>query len=144
MNRESYADFLRRCGASDDEIKAKLDAIPQEAVSDATGFVEEAPVKKDFGYKPIPLADNVFLKPLPKEHPGRLLFPPAYEPASDIAFVHCTGPEAVTVNPGDLVLFDKFAEVGNRFELVNDEGVVEEMIRIQLPFIYAVLKRVNL
>jgi hypothetical protein len=102
--------------------------------------------KPEYGYLPIALKSTVFIKPVPKEHPGRLIVPPAYEPATDMGFVVCTGPEVDNsqMAPGALVMYDKFAVAGNEFELLDADGELVPMVRLDAAFVFAVLKRVKL
>lgn len=97
------------------------------------------------GYEVRALGRNVFIRPLPKEHEGRLITPPAYESNSDSGFIHSVGPEviATVLRPGLLVLFDKFAETGARYQFVVD-GEITELVMVREEFILAVLERVRL
>ena len=96
------------------------------------------------GYEPIALGRQVFLKPVPKEHPGRLITPPAYEPAVDMGFVVCVGPEVTGIKSGDLCLYDKYAVTGNELELLDEDGQIVPMVRLPIDFVFATLKRVKL
>ena len=100
--------------------------------------------KPEYGYKPSPLFDSVFIKPVPREHKARLITPDAYEPATDIGFVVAVGPAINGLKAGDLVLFDRFAKVGYEFTLVDETGDLVPMIRLQSAFVFAVLERVRL
>lgn len=103
--------------------------------------VQETPEKPTYGYSVEPRSNYVFVKPLPKEHPGRLITPPAYESASDMGFVHASG--VPDINPGDLVLYDKYSTVGNIFEFI-EEGEIIEMAQVRGEFITAKLRRQSL
>jgi hypothetical protein len=105
--------------------------------------VTPAPKSRKFGYRAFPRPGYVFVKPVPKDHPGRLITPPAYEPAADMGFIHAVG-EVCDLSVGDLVLFDKFAEIGSRFELLDENDELVEMVQLRQEFITAVLERVKL
>lgn len=105
--------------------------------------VEEAIEKPEWGYIATPRHTFMFIKPTSPEHKGRLITPKAYESTSDQGFVHAVGPDVVDVKRGDLVMFDKYAEVGNRFELVDDEGDVVSMIQMREDNVTAILQRVK-
>ena len=94
------------------------------------------------GYVPTPRGPIVFIRPLPKDHSARLITPPAYETNGDMGFVYAAAPTA-KLNPGTLVLYDKFAEVGNKYYMVED-GEIVELIAIREEFILATLTRVKL
>jgi co-chaperonin GroES (HSP10) len=100
--------------------------------------------KPEYGYKPQPLLDGVFVKPVPKEHKSRLIVPDAYGTATDQGFVVAVGPKVEGIKAGDLVLFDRFAKVGYEFELLDEDGEVVPMVRLAVPFVFAVLERVKL
>ena len=94
------------------------------------------------GYVPTPRGPIVFIRPLPKDHSARLITPPAYETNGDMGFVYAAAPTA-KLNPGTLVLYDKFAEVGNKYDMVED-GEIVELVAIREEFILATLTRVKL
>ena len=100
--------------------------------------------RPEYGYKPQPLLDRVFIKPVPKEHKSRLITPDAYGTATDQGFVSAVGPDVQGIKVGDLVLFDRFAKVGYEFTLLDDEGEITEQVCLQAVFIFAVLERVKL
>ena len=100
--------------------------------------------KPTHSYQPTALGRQVFIKPVPKEHPGRLITPPAYEPATDMGFVVCAGPEVTGIEPGHLCMYDKYAVTGNEFELLDEEGQIVSMVRVPVDFVFATLKRVKL
>lgn len=100
--------------------------------------------KPTHGYRPSALGRQVFIKPVPKDHPGRLITPPAYEPATDMGFVSAAGPEVTGVRVGQLVMYDKYATVGNEFELLDEDGEVVPMVRLPVDFVFATLERVKL
>jgi co-chaperonin GroES (HSP10) len=100
--------------------------------------------KPEYGYEATPLHTFVFVKPIAKDHAGRLIVPQAYESQTDMGFVQSVGPEVTQLKPGDLVLYDKYAEVGNRFSLLDDEGDLVDLIQMRLDNITAVMKRVKL
>lgn len=102
------------------------------------------PTKPEYGYRPTPLLDRVFIKPVPKEHKSRLITPDAYGTATDQGFVTAVGPDVVGIKAGDLVLFDRFAKVGYEFTLLDDEGELAELVCMQAQFVFAVLQRVKL
>lgn len=104
--------------------------------------VEEAP-KPEEGYEATPRHSFMFVKPLPPEHKGRLITPKAYESTTDQGFVHAVGPDVRDVTPGMLVMFDKYAEVGARFELVDEDGDVVSMIQMREDNVTAILKKVK-
>lgn len=108
---------------------------------DGYNVVQETPEKPTYGYSVEPRSNYVFVKPLPKEHPGRLITPPAYESASDMGFVHASG--VPDINLGDLVLYDKYSTVGNIFEFIED-GEIVEMAQVRGEFITAKLRRQSL
>ena len=95
------------------------------------------------GYVPSPRHGIVFIRPLPKDHSARLITPPAYETNGDMGFVFAAGPDCADLQPGQLVLFDRFAEVGNKYDMVEDGDIVE-LVAIREEFILAVLTRVSL
>ena len=94
------------------------------------------------GYVPTPRGPIVFIRPLPKDHSARLITPPAYETNGDMGFVYAAAPTA-NLKPGTLVLYDKFAEVGNKYDMVED-GEIVELVAIREEFILATLTRVKL
>ena len=100
--------------------------------------------RPEYGYKPQPLLDRVFIKPCPKEHKSRLITPDAYGTATDQGFVTAVGPNVQGIKAGDLVLFDRFAKVGYEFDLLDEDGEVVQMVCLQAVFIFAVLERVKL
>ena len=101
-----------------------------------------APPPPTHGYVPTPRGPIVFIRPLPKDHSARLITPPAYETNGDMGFVYAAAPTA-KLNPGTLVLYDKFAEVGNKYDMVED-GEIVELVAIREEFILATLTRVKL
>jgi co-chaperonin GroES (HSP10) len=98
----------------------------------------------EFGYRPTPLRDRVFVKPVPVEHPSHFIVPDAYEPATSIGFVHSVGPDAVGIKPGNLVIYDKYAVTGSQFELLDEDNETVSMVCLSSDFIFAVLERVKL
>ena len=97
------------------------------------------------GYVVESLGKNVFIRPLPKDHPGRLITPPAYQTDSDMGFIHkCGSAVSPELREGQLVLFDKFAEVGAHYDLVVDGGEIVQLVMVREEFILAKLKRVEL
>lgn len=116
----------------------------EDAVSQNDAAAPPLPAPPTHGYSVESLGKNVFIKPLPKDHPGRLITPPAYQTDSDMGFVHKCG-SAVTpeLKEGQLVLFDKFAETGARYDLVVD-GEITPLVMVREEFILAVLTRVEL
>lgn len=149
-------EFAKKCGATEEEIAA-LEKQPETA-SPETVTIE--PEKKEYGYKVTPLGNQVFIKPIPKEHPGRLIIPSAYEPSSDLGFLHAVGPDVKTphpgwdsktrtlkaapgLTPGALVMYDKYAAAGNEFELLDEDGQFVKMVRVQSEFVFAVLTRIK-
>jgi len=105
--------------------------------------IEEEAAKPEYGYIATPRHSFMFVKPTSPEHKGRLITPKAYESTSDQGFVHAVGPDVLDVKVGDLVLFDRYAEVGNRFELVDEEGDVVQMIQMREDNCTAILQRVK-
>lgn len=101
-----------------------------------------APPPPTHGYVPTPRGPIVFIRPLPKDHSARLITPPAYETNGDMGFVYAATPTA-NLKPGTLVLYDKFAEVGNKYDMVED-GEIVELVAIREEFILATLTRVKL
>ena len=101
-----------------------------------------APPPPTHGYVPTPRGPIVFIRPLPKDHSARLITPPAYETNGDMGFVYAAAPTA-NLKPGTLVLYDKFAEVGNKYDMVED-GEIVELVAIREEFILATLTRVKL
>ena len=101
-----------------------------------------APPPPTHGYVPTPRGPLVFIRPLPKDHSARLITPPAYETNGDMGFVYAAAPTA-NLKPGTLVLYDKFAEVGNKYDMVED-GEIVELVAIREEFILATLTRVKL
>ena len=97
-----------------------------------------------YGYRPDPLLDQVFIKPVPRDHQSLLIIPKAYEAATDQGFVSAVGPDAKGIKVGDLVLFDRFAKVGKEFELLDEENESVQLVCIQSVFVFAILKRVKL
>jgi len=124
-------------------LAAKAPAVPAEEVPPLEE-IEIAPEKPEFGYRAFPRRNFLFVKPLPPSHKGRLLVPKAYESTSDMGFVHNVGDKVLDINRGDLVLFDKYAEVGNRFTLVDDDGELVDLIQMRDDNVTAVLVRVQL
>ena len=118
-------------------------SIPEEETVAHASEPLPAPPKPTHGYEVFPRDNNVFIRPLPKEHPGRLITPPAYESNSDMGFVHTFGEKVTDLEEGDLVLYDKFAEVGAHYNLVVD-GELTELVMVREEFILAVLERVEL
>ena len=102
-----------------------------------------APPPPTHGYVPSPRHGIVFIRPLPKDHSARLITPPAYETNGDMGFVFAAGPDCPDLQSGFLVLYDKFAEVGNKYYMVED-GEIVELIAIREEFILATLTRVKL
>ena len=112
-------------------IGTKADSVPE-------------PPSPAHGYSVTALGKNVFIRPLPKDHPGRLVTPPAYQTDSDIGFVHTAGQNVSTyIKRGQLVLFDKFADVGAHYDLVVD-GEIVPLVMVREEFILGILKRVKL
>ena len=102
-----------------------------------------APPPPTHGYVPSPRHGIVFMRPLPKDHSARLIIPPAYETNGDMGFVFAAGPDCTDLQSGFLVLYDKFAEVGNKYDMVED-GEIVELVAIREEFILATLTRVKL
>jgi co-chaperonin GroES (HSP10) len=124
--------------------KLLVSRIPVEkevALEPLPEFVEEKPTH---GYRAAPRKNFLFVKPLPKEHKGRIIIPPAYESTSDMGFVHDVGPDVTDIKPGDLVLFDKYAEVGQKFNLVDEDGELVDLIQMSDFNVTAILTRIDL
>ena len=101
-------------------------------------------VRAEYGYRPTALGTQVFIKPVPKEHPSHFIVPDAFEPASDTGFVASVGPDVVGIQPGQLVMYDRFAVAGNEFELLDEDGEPVKMVRLHSDFVFATLTRVKL
>jgi co-chaperonin GroES (HSP10) len=83
----------------------------------------------------------VFIKPLPPEHKGRLIVPKAYQSNSDQGFVHAVGPNVTCIEPGQLVMFDKYAAEQERFVLLDEEGEEITLVKLVQENITAILTR---
>ena len=118
-------------------------SIPEEETVAHASEPLPAPPKPTHGYEVTARLSNVFIRPLPKDHVGRLITPAAYDSNSDMGFVHTVGPNVTDIKPGSLVLFDRFAEVGAHYNLVV-EGELTELVMVREEFILAVLERVEL
>lgn len=122
-------------------LQAKMPAEPE--VEETAPVVELIPeAKPDYGYRASPRHGYVFVKRLPPTHKGRLIVPKAYESESDMGFIDACGPDVTDVNPGDLVLFDKFAETGMRFTLLDSDGDLVDLIQMLEVNVTAILTRV--
>jgi len=128
-----------------EKLLASAVPVSTEPAPEAPAIVLDAPEDRpEFGYKATPRHSFLFVKPVPKEHKGRLIIPKAFESTSDMGFVHAAGPDVVDVKVGNLVLFDKYAEVGNRFTLLDEEGELVDMIQMREDNVTAIMERVCL
>jgi len=125
-------------------LGSKAVAAEEVEAEAPVAFEISEPEKPDFGYLAVPRHSFIFVKPLPKEHKGRLMIPKAYESDSDMGFVESVGKDVADVKVGDLVLFDKYAEVGARFNLINREGELVDLIQMMEVNVTAILTRIKL
>lgn len=111
------------------------DAAPTPVVE-----VVEAP-KPEFHYTAQPRHDFVFLIRLSKEHSSRVIVPAAHQEKSDLGIVWAIGPEVTDLKVGNICLFDKYACVGQSYELLNEDGDMTEFLMLQAIHICAILKK---
>lgn len=125
-------------------LQSKLPEIP-DAVDEAPPEVVITPEERpEFGYKAKPRSKHLFVKPLEADHKGRVMLPPAYQPNSDMGYVDAVASDVEGIEEGTLVLFDKYAEAGNRFKLVDKEGDLVDLIQLMDVNVTAILEKVKL
>lgn len=95
--------------------------------------------KPEWHYEATPRHDFVLIIRLSKEHSSRVVIPDSCREKSDVGIVWRVGPEVDDLIPGDIVLFDKYATVGQNYELLDEEGDMQEFLMLQEIHVAATL-----
>jgi len=104
-------------------------------------------------YKGKPLGDRVLVKRITKENNSGIIIPDSAQAKSDMGIVVGVGNGLVDittgqrtpldVNEGDLVLFDRFAAVGQEVTLADEKGEESEHLILQAHDILLTLEKVE-
>lgn len=135
------ANFTMGGGKKDDPIELKNVAAPDACgedvlhsrVDNSALFAKKKPVVY---YKGTPLADMVLVRRVQKQSNSMIVLPDSAQAKSDMGIVAGVGVGAVdittgqrtplSVQEGDLILFDKFASVGMEVSLLDANGDEQE------------------
>lgn len=123
-------------GDKDDTIELRNVAEESSEVIDNSALFLKN--KARTGYRGTPLNDQVLVQRFEREVISTLVIPDSAKEKSDMGLVISSGPGLVSqysgarsvlsVKAGDLVLYDKFAAVGQEITLVNEEGYEQEFL----------------
>ena len=147
---DDYAEAMKLYSAQDDTglDSFLLDRNPPVAMDAAEEVVvpvelDLTPDKPTFGYKAQPRNNYIFVRPSPPNHSGRMVIPPAYQAQSNIGLVRSVGKSVLDVKQGDLVMYDKYAEMGNRFPLMDGDGEIVDLVQMAEVNVTAILTKVE-
>lgn len=111
------------------------------------------PQKPAITYRGRPLGDRVLVKRLTRESASLIVIPDSAKAKSDMGIVVGVGDGLVdittgrrtplNVEPGELVLFDRFAAVGQEVALMDEKGEEAEHLILQACDILLVLSKVH-
>lgn len=148
------ASFMMPTAAKDASVELKN--VAKEGpelvshVDNSAIFRKAAPAVR---YKGKPLGDRVLIRRIPKESNSLIVIPEAARAKSDMGIVAGVGDGLVdittgkrtplSVREGELVLFDRFAAVGQEVTLVDAEGNESEHLILQACDILLSLEKVE-
>ncbi len=116
------------------------DSAPK-TVSPAAEIPPAESPKPEWHYTAQPRRDMCFVIVLSKEHSSRVIVPDAHKEKSDVGFVWGVGPEVQDLKVGDIVLFNKFASIGQEYDLLDENGDDQRFLMLSEMHIAAVLKK---
>lgn len=87
-----------------------------------------APVKPRVLFKGKPRGDMVLVVRVEQESSSLLVVPDVAKGKSEIGRVAGVGIKVTDIHIGDLVMFDRFASVGNEVKLVTEDGEKEHLM----------------
>ena len=108
---------------------AKEEDIPA-VIDNSALFV---PKKPEVYYKGRPLSDRILIKRKEsRESNSSIIIPDSAKGKSDIGYVVSVSPNSkLELKPGALILFDKFASVGQELMLLDESGIESEHLLVQ-------------
>lgn len=91
-----------------------------------------APKKPSICYRGTPLNDRILIKRVERDHGSSIVIPDSAKGKSDTGIVVSVSPMSkLGLAPNELILFDKYAAVGQEIELVDEMGVTCEHLLVQ-------------
>ena len=91
-----------------------------------------APKKPTICYRGTPLNDRILIKRVERQSGSMIVIPDSAKGKSDTGIVVSTSSASqLGLQPNDLILFDKYAAVGQEIELVDEQGVASEHLLVQ-------------
>ena len=147
LAQEVYDQVLEAYLAGNDELLAQY--LPMASATDPAIPLEPAPVilaeptKSEYVYRGTPRLDQILIKRASKEHSSQLIIPDAYKDNSDIGFIVSVGPDVTDLEKGLLVMFDKYATVGQAVRLVDEDGDEVEMLLMKSINVQLTLTRLR-
>ena len=100
--------------------------------------------KVDYGYITHPRGKYVFIRPVPQDHPARIVFPKSHQSDQEIGFIHAVHDTVPDLKLGNLVVYDRFAAIGAAFDVVDESGEPCFVVQVDEAAISAVLQRRDL
>ena len=88
-------------------------------------------------------ANMVLVSRVEKESNSRIIIPDTSRAKSDIGIVKSAGPAIDDLNEGDLVLYDRFAAVGQEVSLIDESGDEREYLMLAAHDILLILEPVT-
>lgn len=98
----------------------------------------------DYGYETEPRGKYVFIRPVPQDHPARIVFPKSHQSDQEIGFIHAIHESVSDLKKGFLVVYDRFAAIGAAFDVIDESGEPCFVVQVDEAAISAVLHRRNL
>lgn len=96
----------------------------------------------DFGYAVTPRGKYVFIRPLPSDHPARIVFPKSHQSDQEIGFIHASVVDDLPA--GALVVFDRFSAIGAAFDVIDDSGEPCFVLQVDEAAVSGILQRKEL
>ena len=153
ISREIYDDLVSKLAVGEalpdlpTAFRKTMDAIDDDLLCEPIQPFEDIlpeEVKQKVGYKGKPLGDQVLLSRVDREHTSNLIIPDSLKGKSDIAYVTAIGKEVKRIEPGWLVLVDKFATHGSDCELVDEDGITRKYLLVHEYDIWMRLEKIIL
>lgn len=137
---EQYAE---RTGAPLPQPKAEE---PEELHSHVDNSALFAKKKPTHYFKGKPYGDNVLVRRIERESTSSIIIPDAARSKSDTGIVTAVGAglNDASIRPGDLILFDKFASVGQEITLSDEEGNEVEHLMLREHDILLGLEKIEI
>lgn len=118
--------------------------VPEEQTDAPVGIPEVVfeTRRVDYGYLTQPRGKYVFIRPVPQDHPARIVFPKSHQSDQEVGFIHAVNSESVPdLHAGDLVVFDRFCAIGAAFDVVDESGEPCFVLQVDEVAVSAVLHR---